>query len=512
MGFVIAHLGESACLLDASGNLLREDFPLNCGLVYALDAYARPIIEWDLGSGKYYAINSSGGLIRISYAPPHDLRVDRPHAPTLAYPIPFSETVPVFWLIHEDEWEKLPENTVLYSQAQKDAILAGMSPEDALAQLPGPDLGTEETEPPEETVPPEETAPDDPPSEENPSEENPPEITGPEAPDPEVIHGQSASGEPAQTDGVTGATADTAVDPAEPSPEDTAADETTMGLTGPDTPAPDETTPDDTEAGDTETGDAESDETTAAQTEEPKEPEPAWRMTYEVRYGYKDRAGEVIVPPTYIYAFPFGANGLAAAIFWYETARTEGLCFLNTAGVVVIDVADKVLSRFTANGGSAYDGYAPALNGDISDLGSYWFDHGYVMVRRRTVLYRKPERVYSDANVLIDEKGKLFQLPDGYELCGYSEGVLLLKRSGTYGFMDVYGRWIAQPIYTEAIPFCQGLAVVRKGALWGIINAEGDFLLEPVYNAISPISSGVFSLCRDGKWELLRIMERKAAE
>lgn len=239
----------------------------------------------------------------------------------------------------------------------------------------------------------------------------------------------------------------------------------------------------------------------------PDSTEARYTLRYQVRWGYRNKSGQTVIQPIYLYAFPFGENGLAAVTTYNERVRAETLMFINTSGRIVIDVAGKRYDDYTVNDADVYDGYYLSLTKNETAIGSYIFDQGFVRVRRRIVLRTKITHAYTDEDILISETGDIFALPEGYTLISYSDGLLLLEKNGAYGYMDNRGNWIAQPVYSSAAPFYCGLAVVEQNGAFGVIDTNGDFVLPPIYSAISHASQGVFSACHpDEGWALYQIL------
>ncbi len=156
----------------------------------------------------------------------------------------------------------------------------------------------------------------------------------------------------------------------------------------------------------------------------------------------------------------------------------------------------------------------PASNG-IESIGSLYFDHGYVRVRKQLIdnyAYMTYDniRVISDTEVLIDTRGKEFPIPSGYVLKGYSCGMLLLEKDGRYGFMDYTGNWIAEPVYAGATPFVNNLATLTTpDGRVGMIDTEGNIVLAFAYKSITQASSGMIASYhqKDG-WQLYKIMAK----
>ncbi len=151
----------------------------------------------------------------------------------------------------------------------------------------------------------------------------------------------------------------------------------------------------------------------------------------------------------------------------------------------------------------------------LENLGMFYFDHGLMRVRRQVFDYYnftfyKTKLVTIDDTVLINEKGEVFNIPFGYELISYSNGILQLENNGVYGYMDYTGRWITDPVYSYSTHFTEGLAVVgRPNGEVAMIDTNGDIIIPfGEYSYISTPSSGVIvAYSEKSGWEILHKME-----
>ena len=86
--------------------------------------------------------------------------------------------------------------------------------------------------------------------------------------------------------------------------------------------------------------------------------------------------------------------------------------------------------------------------------------------------------------------------------------MILLERDGLYGFMDYSGKWIAQPIYTDAEAFSEGLAVIGTAdGRYGMIDTSGNIVVPFAYTHISSCSDGVIAVySEESGWHILRKM------
>ncbi|MBR4960224.1 MAG: WG repeat-containing protein [Clostridia bacterium] len=203
-------------------------------------------------------------------------------------------------------------------------------------------------------------------------------------------------------------------------------------------------------------------------------------------------------------------NGFAAVTV--DENRQE-MYFINETG-------KKLLSGYRMYLKTDYERYVieswrlPASYG-IESIGSLYFDHGYVRVRKQLIdnyayMTYDNVRVISDTEILIDTRGKEFPIPSGYVLKGYSCGMLLLEKDGRYGFMDYTGNWIAEPVYAAATPFINNLATLTTpDGRVGMIDTEGNIILAFAYKSITQASSGLVASYheKDG-WQVYKIMAK----
>lgn len=233
------------------------------------------------------------------------------------------------------------------------------------------------------------------------------------------------------------------------------------------------------------------------------------------RFGYltANENGETTgVLASYQYTSALNFTGGLGAVT--TTDNRGGMFFLNEHGREAFDACFMYLSehnRYTI------ENLMPPLTNGIESIGFYYFDHGLTRVRRQKIdnwnwaMYGRV-RVVSDVDCLIRPDGSQYDLPVGYTLEGYSDGCILLSKNGSFGFMDYTGAWIAQPIYTDAIPFMNGLAALKTAdGRWGMIDTLGNIVLPFTYDSVSQASGGLVAAYREENgWTVFRIMESGA--
>ena len=161
------------------------------------------------------------------------------------------------------------------------------------------------------------------------------------------------------------------------------------------------------------------------------------------------------------------------------------------------------------------DRYLLPLTRGEESIGSIYFDHGLMRVRKVTYEYYQLEEwgdlaINSDEDVLIRPNGTEFPIPEGYKLKGYADGVLTLERRGLYGYMRYDGTWIADPVYSNAAAFHGGIGVLTKpNGIVGAIDINGAVQIPFRYSYISNRSDSLIAAYSEsGGWELFGVFTR----
>lgn len=220
------------------------------------------------------------------------------------------------------------------------------------------------------------------------------------------------------------------------------------------------------------------------------------------------------IKTNYSRAYSFGPDGYALVKLTNGAVR-----IIDSTGKTVHTSPTKAYNYYPNGSDAGYSVkvqryYALPYVDDISAIGSGSVDeYGWVRVRlqlrgRSSGIY---DKIVGDYETLIDISGNIFDIPAGYTLEGYSNGVLLLSKNGLYGYYSIEGKWIANPIYTFASPFIQGLAAVGyKDGTVGMIDTKGNIVLPFAFRYVSNVSSGLVAAYSDvNGWEIFNLLENK---
>jgi len=171
----------------------------------------------------------------------------------------------------------------------------------------------------------------------------------------------------------------------------------------------------------------------------------------EDRWGYINRRGEVVIPPQYEYADLF-SEGLAAV------SKGGRYGYINTLGAFVIPPQFDDAGMF-AEGAAVVRRASKStyIRRDGKPLTELHFD------RAETFCYGRAAVLSGNRWGVLDSLGNLI-VPFQFEEISsqYSEGLAAAKRDGKWGFIDLCGDWVIQPIYDTANNFTHGLAIVYQ--------------------------------------------------
>ena len=164
---------------------------------------------------------------------------------------------------------------------------------------------------------------------------------------------------------------------------------------------------------------------------------PAW--------GYIDRRGAVVLPPTYDQAGEF-SEGLAAV-------QQDDLYGYIDASFAVV-----VAPQFT-EAGALRGGLAPV---EVDGVTGY-----------------------------CDRTGALVIAPQFTRGGVFAEDLAPVFVGGRAGYIDRSGRMVIAPGFEAAMPFSEGLAAVRVDHRWGYVDRSGRMVIAPTFEGALPFADGL---------------------
>ncbi len=110
-----------------------------------------------------------------------------------------------------------------------------------------------------------------------------------------------------------------------------------------------------------------------------------------------------------------------------------------------------------------------------------------------------------DAWGYINTSGEVIIPPTKYERSWhFSEGWAPVYRAEGWTFVNLEGRELKVPIYSDVWQFSYGAAPVQIGGVkWGLIDTEGSYIVEPTYDEMKEGGDGLFPARIGEKWGLV---------
>ena len=251
----------------------------------------------------------------------------------------------------------------------------------------------------------------------------------------------------------------------------------------------------------------------------------SYSRTY-YKYGYIDKAGNIIVEPEYDVAEAF-SEGLACVGYRIkkedadeEIAERQGwrfdlnflpplfgevkdsvylYGFINTQGEVVVepqfdsaDAFSEGLSKIEI--GSKF-GYINR-SGEIViepqfDCRAGDFSEGFAVV------------CLNERYIFIDKQGEA-AFPEQFDNTGrFSEGLAPVEIGDKWGYIDSTGQMVIKPQFDHVRCFSEGLAAVKINDKWGFINKTGNIVIEPQFGFAFGFHEDIGIVRLDSKWELI---------
>lgn len=93
-------------------------------------------------------------------------------------------------------------------------------------------------------------------------------------------------------------------------------------------------------------------------------------------------------------------------------------------------------------------------------------------------------------------------IKDGALIRG-SENILpLMGDNGSYGYVNLSGRWVVPPDLAATMPVIENRGAIRssKNMKWGFVDQEGRTCIECQFDLVRDFSEGIAAVLRDGKW------------
>lgn len=177
------------------------------------------------------------------------------------------------------------------------------------------------------------------------------------------------------------------------------------------------------------------------------------------KYGYKDKAGKVVIKPIYEDAFEFNEGFAAVAIKDEQGNLKYG--FINVKGDFVINAIYNWAQSFN-------NGLAPV----ISNQGAGFIDkNGDIKI----------ELNYQGAGV-------------------FGNGLApVMGESGKWGYINTKGQLVIPYKYDDVIAFSEAMAAVKIDNKWGYIDRTGKMIIQPTFDEAGEFTNGIVSVIMNNK-------------
>lgn len=214
----------------------------------------------------------------------------------------------------------------------------------------------------------------------------------------------------------------------------------------------------------------------------------------QIRYGLLTRTGRFVIDPLWSQVQPFSENRAAVCY-------GEKWAYIDEEGNFITDYLYRDCSSFS-NGRAAVRersnfGYID-LDGDLA-CSAQWTQAGDFCNDMAFVTATKDGRSKS---YIIDKVGTpIVTLDNGMQGVRYSEKFAVIRRGDEYSYLNINRVNAYKTTFENARNFSTGLAAVQLQGKWGYINTRGAVVIEPRFEAALDFQSNRAPV-RDasGKW------------
>ncbi|MBI3135042.1 MAG: WG repeat-containing protein [Bacteroidetes bacterium] len=175
-------------------------------------------------------------------------------------------------------------------------------------------------------------------------------------------------------------------------------------------------------------------------------------------YGYKNRAGEVVIKPQFEVAGEF-YRGLAPVV----KGTKHGLCDTSGKWAVVFDDFKFAVWSNDPAGCYEFEGIDEGFYAVVNEEGKY---------------------AYANA------RAELITSFEYTDVTRFSEGKAVVYKNERAGFIDTNGAEVIDLDYEYALPFSEGLAAVRLKGKMGFIDHSGKLVIPAIYQEAYYFSEG----------------------
>lgn len=202
-----------------------------------------------------------------------------------------------------------------------------------------------------------------------------------------------------------------------------------------------------------------------------------------VRWGYRNKRGAIVINPQFNLAFPF-YQGKA------QVKNKDGKYgLINAKGKLVVPYQfQKALLGINDQGIS--------IAGNKDEYGLIDAQGKYLINPQFKAIYFGPENTFvvhdGERWGLIDQQGKFLFNPQfkfvfptfSSNTQDQTKDLIPVQQGDNWGYANAEGKLVINPQFDQAFPFYKGRAFVQSSDEWGIIGTDGTYLVNPQFKEI----------------------------
>lgn len=209
----------------------------------------------------------------------------------------------------------------------------------------------------------------------------------------------------------------------------------------------------------------------------------------EVRWGYRNKKGEITINPQFTLALPF-YQGKA------QVKNKEGKYgFIDQQGKLVVPYQFQKAMLGTNDQGIS-------IAGNKDEFGLIDGEGKYLVNPQFKSIFFGPQNTFvvhdGERWGLIDHEGKFLFNPQfkfvfptfSANTQEQSKDLIPVQQGDNWGYANSEGKLIINPQFDQAFPFCKGKAVVQSSEEWGIIDSDGKYVVNPQFKQVLGMTPG----------------------
>jgi hypothetical protein len=202
------------------------------------------------------------------------------------------------------------------------------------------------------------------------------------------------------------------------------------------------------------------------------------------RWGFIDESGKVVIKPVYLQVMDSFHNGVAVV------QETDGnVAMIDNIGNVITRTGRASLTRIA----NLYQGF-----GDNSSI-VLWYNHKGQTVDLSE--YDHVERLAVEPLTESSWSNALPRRPKNSPLLG--EEFIRTTKKGKFGLLDGEGRLIVKPIFDNIGPMSNGVAPFKKGDILGFFNRNGKIVCQTDLESLTSYDDLMAGTDSGGQWHVI---------